>query len=434
MTEAVLFFLYRILAVPMIRVTFFFGRFFNSKMKLGYEARKNQFSFIEKELETNAKGRKRIFFHASSVGESEQALPIIEKLKAANPDIYIVMSFFSPSGYNFLKKNPLVDLKIYLPLDTHRNAKRLFALIKPELWCISKFDIWPNHLRAAASLNIPIVLTAATLSENSGRDKGLAGLFNKTFYKYFDLIFPISDDDAKRFLRLYPFPEKIHMTGDTRFDQVFIKAMKVEKAGNVKIFKNEGGIVFIGGSIWPADEKHLLPAFTNIMNKHPELRAILVPHELHESHLLDIESALANAGLESERFTQFEKQGGTEKRIAIVNTVGMLARIYMQTDLAYIGGSFSSGVHNVMEPAVFGQPVLFGPIYKNSFEACELIKLGSAFPTENTQQIEDILDKLITDNTFRTQAGQKAKDLIQHNLGATERIYEYLKQSYDFIS
>jgi 3-deoxy-D-manno-octulosonic-acid transferase len=429
-----MFFLYRIFAVPLLKPAFFVGRFFNAKMKTGYEGRKNQFQFIEKELAANASGKHRIFFHASSVGESEQALPIIEKMKKANPDCYIIMSFFSPSGYKFLKNNPFVDLKIYLPLDTRSNARKLFSLLKPDLWCISKFDVWPNHLKVASKLKIPTVLTAATLSENSGRDKGLAGLLNKSFYNCFDHIFPISDEDAKRFLRIFPFPERMTMTGDTRFDQVYNKARKVENAGNVKIFKQPGSLVFMAGSIWPADEKHLLPAFINIMKKHTSLLAILVPHELHESHIADIENTLNRAGLESERYTDFEKNGGTEKRIAIINTVGMLARIYMQTNLAYVGGSFSSGVHNVMEPAVFGQPVIFGPVNANSFEAGELMKAGSAFAVENAAQIEEVLEKLVTDDLYRNEIGQKAKNLIYNNLGATERIYNHLKQNYGFIS
>jgi len=432
--EDILFFIYRFFALPAFRLSFYVSHFFNSKIAQGYKGRKNQFGFIEKEITPHIASKIKILFHATSVGESEQALPIIEKIKTANPDIYIIMSFFSPSGFNFLKKNPLVDLKIYLPLDTRSNARKLFSIIKPDLWCISKFDVWPNHLKTAASMHIPIVLTAATLSANSGRDKGLAGLFNKTFYKYFDHIFPISDDDGKRFLHIFPYPEKITMTGDTRFDQVFLKAKKVEKAGEVRIFRKGGGLVLIGGSLWPADEKHLFPALVNVMKKHPDMQAILVPHELHESHIADIELAMKQAGFECERFTTFESQGGTEKRIAIINTVGMLARIYMQTDLAYVGGSFSTGVHNVMEPAVFGQPVFFGPFHANSFEAGELIKIGGAFAIENSDQVEAILEKTVADDSFRIAAGNKAQDLIFNNLGATERIYNHLKQTYDFIS
>lgn len=432
--ESVLFFLYNFFAVPAVKLSFFVGRFFDPKMKQGYEGRKNQFRLIESELASHASGKHKLWFHASSVGESEQALPIIEKIKAANSDIFIILSFFSPSGYNFLKKNPLIDLKIYLPLDTRRNARKIFRLIKPDLWFVSKFDVWPNHLKTAASMQIPILLTAATLSANSRRDKGLAGFFNKTFYKYFTHIFPISTEDSERFYQVFPFPEKITITGDTRFDQVFLKAKKVEKAGNIKIFSKEGGLVFIAGSIWPADEKHLLPAFVKLMQKHPDLRAILVPHELHEPHIADIEDILKNAALESERYSDFSGKGGTEKRIAIINVVGMLARIYMQTDFAYIGGSFSSGVHNVMEPAVFGQPVIFGPIHANSFEASELLKIGGAFAIENSYQAETILEKIVTDKPFRIAAGKKAKDLIYNNLGATDKIFNYLKQTYDFIS
>ena len=161
---------------------------------------------------------------------------------------------------------------------------------------------------------------------------------------------------------------------------------------------------------------------------------ILVPHELHESHISDIENVLTSAGIASERYTSFEKTGGTEKRVAIINTIGMLARLYRQTQLAYVGGSFSTGVHNVMEPAVFGQPVVFGPAYHNSFEAMELIHEGCAFSGSNAKELETLLDIFLSDESNRIETGNKAKNLIEQNIGATQIIIKKLKETYDFIS
>jgi 3-deoxy-D-manno-octulosonic-acid transferase len=432
--EFIWFTLYNIFIVPLIYAGFYVGQFFNRKIKDGLIGRRNQWKLISESLSNISPNTKRIMFHCTSVGEWEQAVPIIESIKTINPAIYIVVTFFSPSGYKFVKSHPNVDLKIYMPLDSYFAAKRLFKLIKPSLWIISKFDIWANHIFAAHALQIPIINTAATLSPNSGRDKGIAGSFNKHVYPKFDYIFPISDDDQSRFIKLFPYPDRMTVAGDTRFDQVYNKGQKARNADPVKIFDDEGGLIFIGGSIWPADEKHILPALIKMMQKYPQLKAILVPHELHESHIADIEKTMQDGGFESERYTDISANGVTGKRVAIMNTIGMLARLYKQTHFAYIGGSFSSGVHNVMEPAVFGQPVFFGPINMNSFEAGELKKIGCAFEINNSAEAEAIMEKLITDESFRNESGKKAKDLIENNIGATQKIMNIITKRYDFLS
>jgi 3-deoxy-D-manno-octulosonic-acid transferase len=253
-------------------------------------------------------------------------------------------------------------------------------------------------------------------------------------YKNISLIFPISEVDKNRFLHLFPYPEKMIVAGDTRFDQVYNKAQKVRATDEVAVFNDNSGLKLITGSIWPADEKHLMPALIGLYKKHAHLKLILVPHELHEAHISDIETILAKEGIESERYTQFEKTGGTTKRVAIINTIGMLARIYKQTQLAYVGGSFSTGVHNVMEPAVFGQPVVFGPEYHNSFEAMELIREGCGFSGSSTAELEKLLDRFISNESDRKETGDKAKNLIEQNIGATRIIINKLKETYGFIS
>lgn len=426
--------LYNFIFIPVFKFGFFTGSFFNVKMKLGRNGRKNLFLNLSERLSQVKPDQKRIWFHCTSVGEWEQAVPIIDEIKTGRPDIFVLVSFFSPSGYNYVKRHPNVDFKTYLPIDSFANARRFIRIVKPDLWVISKFDIWPAHLYIAGKMNIPVVLTAATLSSNSGRDKGLSKILNWFVYKNISLIFPISLIDRNRFLQVFPYPERMVVAGDTRFDQVFNKAQKVRASGEVVIFKDNSGIKLITGSIWPADEKYLLPALINLYKKYGYLKLILVPHELHEAHISDIENILSNAGIESERYTSFENAGGTTKRVAIINTIGMLARIYKQTQLAYVGGSFSSGVHNVMEPAVFGQPVVFGPEYHNSFEAIELIRKGFAFSGSNSVELETLLDRFVSNETDRVETGNKAKNLIEQNIGATQIIIKKLKETYDFIS
>ena len=190
----------------------------------------------------------------------------------------------------------------------------------------------------------------------------------------------------------------------------------------------------IAGSTWPADEKHVLPALTRLCKEFPALQVIVVPHELQESHLIDIETAFSRQGIQTERYTNLSESQKASHRVVIFNTIGMLARLYKQTHMAYIGGSFGKGVHNVMEPAIFGQPVLFGPNHLNSHEAGVLLSIGAAFRVTNQQTLYDALLRLIQDSELRRAMGEKARNLIFKNTGATAIIINTLKSQYGIIS
>jgi 3-deoxy-D-manno-octulosonic-acid transferase len=425
--------LYNVLVVPAILTGFFIGSLFNAKIREGLKGRKKLFVKLAEEIK-KAEGRKRIMFHCTSAGEWLQAVPIIEKMKSMNPALYIMVSFFSPSGFKFAKNPAEVDLKFYLPLDSRCAARRLFKLLKPDLWIISKFDIWPNHVLAAAGLNIPIVVTSATLSADSGRDKGLSKSFNKFIYNKISYIFPISDDDKQRFQALVPDEGKYTVAGDTRFDHVYNRGVKASDAGDVAIYSEKKGVTLIAGSTWPTDEKHILPAMIDLCAAFPDLRIIVVPHELQESHLHDIEEVFSKASIKTQRYTDFSGKGFASAPVVIFNTIGLLSRLYKQTDIAYIGGSFGKGCHNVMEPAVFGQPVIFGPNHLNSYEAGELLKVGAAYTINNQQEFYNRVQSLIQDAGLRKTMGEKAKNLIHNNIGATSIIINVLKNQYGIIS
>ncbi|MFO7370581.1 MAG: glycosyltransferase N-terminal domain-containing protein [Bacteroidales bacterium] len=426
-------FLYNLLVVPVIFSGFYIGSLFNSKIREGLKARKNQCAWLGSEI-VKADGRKRILFHCTSAGEWLQALPIIEKLKSVNPGLFIMVSFFSPSGYKFAKNPATVDLKFYLPLDSRIAAYRLFRMLKPDLWIISKFDIWPNHVMAASALNIPMVITSATLSADSGRDKGISKGFNRLVYNKIAHLFPISEEDKMRFKAMVPDESKYTIAGDTRYDHVYNRGIMASDAGDVPVFDEKKELTIIAGSTWPADEKHVLPALAMLCSDHPDLHVIVVPHELHESHLRDIETVFESYGIKTVRFTAFSGSGSTPERVVILNAIGLLARLYKQTDIAYIGGSFGKGIHNVMEPAMFGQPVLFGPNHVNSYEAGELLKTGAAFRVNNQQEVYDKMNLLINDHVLRKTMGEKAKNLIYDNIGATDIIINTLKKHYGIIS
>ncbi|MBN2813689.1 MAG: hypothetical protein JXQ80_06395 [Bacteroidales bacterium] len=425
--------LYNILVVPLIWLGFQVGSLFNAKIREGRIARKNQFRML-RDAVGKISGRKRILFHCTSAGEWLQALPIIEKLKALDPSLYIMVSFFSPSGYKFARNPAEVDLKFYLPLDSGYQARRLFQLLKPDLWIISKFDIWPNHVMEASRQGIPIVVTSATLSADSRRDKGVSKGFNRLVYNRISHLFPIAEADKKRFQAMVPDESKYTLAGDTRYDHVYNRGMRASDAGDVTVFASGGSITLIAGSTWPADEKYLLPALAKICIDFPNIKVIVVPHELHDNHLRDIEQVFSRNGIPTQRYTEFSASGVSTANVVIFNTIGMLARLYKQTQIAYIGGSFGKGIHNVMEPAIFGQPVLFGPNYLNSYEAGELLRIGAAFTINNQQELYEKMTLLIRDNTLRKAMGEKARNLIHDNIGATDIIINKLKQQYGILS
>ncbi|HHP7242959.1 MAG TPA: 3-deoxy-D-manno-octulosonic acid transferase [Cyclobacteriaceae bacterium] len=417
---------YRYVISPFYRVVYLIAGFFDPKVEKGLVGRKGLFKNLRKA--TIPEHTKRILIHCASVGEWEQALPIIHHLKKLDNTLFIAVSFFSPSGYNYSGNHPLVDFKFYLPFDTYGNAKRLFKLIRPDLWIISKFDVWPSHLMAAGKLTIPVLMIDATLSEDSGRDKGIVKTFSRYIYKNFDYLFPISGFDADRFYKIFPFRERMAVTGDTRFDQVKLRAQKAIDAGKINLFKSTKNITLILGSTWPQDEEEVLPATINLLKKYGQLQVIAVPHEIGKKHLNDIEEQFSNSGFEPTRYTQIKE--ATDKRVVVIDVIGVLARLYQNTDVAFVGGSFGKTVHNVMEPAVFGQPVLFGPDHVNSFEALELKKIGAAFSVENGKAFEEKVHELITNDELRRKTGKLAKDLIDDNLGASEKIMNILKERY----
>lgn len=428
------FILYNVFVTPFICLGFYIGSLFDNKIREGRRGRKKLLGSIKEELQQVDRKGKRILFHCTSAGEWLQALPIIEKMKALDPGLLIMVSFFSPSGYHFAQKPKEVDLKFYLPLDWYPTARRFFRLTRPDLWIISKFDVWPNHVFAASRMGIPIVITSATLSPDSGRDKGISKFFNRKVYGLISHFFPISEADMNSFLALVPDRNQYTVAGDCRYDHVYIRGKKAEDSGDINLFTGERGLVIIAGSTWPADEKYVLPALVGMMNGHPDVRVIIVPHELQESHLSEIEHVFVQQGIPSVRYTDMAGKGITDARVVIFNTIGMLARLYKHTDMAFIGGSFGKGVHNVMEPAIFGQPVLFGPHHLNSYESVELLKAGAACMVRNEAEIMATFELLLQDEEKRTDMGRKARKLILENIGATNIIIDKLKKKYGIIS
>jgi len=286
----------------------------------------------------------------------------------------------------------------------------------------------------AASLNIPMVVTSATLSADSRRDKGISRGFNRLVYNKIAHIFPISEEDKQRFQVMVPNQDKYTVAGDTRYDHVYNRGVKARDAADVPIFEQKKPVTFIAGSTWPPDEKHILPALVRLCKEFSDLNIIIVPHELHENHLRDIEKVFEQSSIRTERYSMLPENERAYANVVIFNVVGLLARLYKQTDIAYIGGSFGKGIHNVMEPAIFGQPVLFGPNFLNSHEAGELLKIGAAIKITDEQEFYEHVSMLVKDPALRKNMGEKAKNMIQKNTGASATIINTLKKQYDIFS
>ncbi|MFC1513973.1 3-deoxy-D-manno-octulosonic acid transferase [candidate division KSB1 bacterium] len=426
--------IYNIIIVPLEYLFYQIARNFNTKISDGIKGRINQKEHIVDFLRNIDNSKPLCLFHCVSVGEWEQALPVIIRLKEINPDIIIVVTFFSPSGYNYIKKNLYVDLILYLPFDSYYRAKSFLKLLNPHIWFVSKHDVWPNHLFAAKKLNIPVVLIDATLPPNSRRLNPLVRQFNRSVYSGFHFMFPISEGDRDRFMKIYPHNDRMIITGDTRFDQVNNRAQKVLREDKIDLFEDENAKTIIAGSIWPSDEKHVIPAVSRLLKKYNNLNVVLVPHETDENHLISIGNLLKAENIAFSRFSEIESGKRIQDRVIIIDVIGILAKLYAQTDIAFVGGSFGPGVHNVMEPGILGKPVLFGPRHLNSHEAVELTKCGGGFIVNNPDELYERICSFMDDESFLKTSGENAKGLIQKNLGATEKIIDNLRKKYDFIS
>lgn len=417
-------FFYSLIASPLIYVAYGIGSLFNAKIKQGLTGRIGGLGKLKDFVQTIDSGKKLIFIHSSSVGEWEQSVQIIRQLKQKHSDLVFIASFFSPSGYNVVKSED-IDYKFYLPFDDPYHAYLLFKYLKPSVWIISKYDVWPLMLFSAKRAGVPVVLASAELAEDSTRHRGILGRINKLIYSQIDHILTVSDEYAQRFRIITDRAEQISVTGDARYDQIFQKAQNYSAQPLVPIFVNSNPVM-VCGSIWPADEAVILPAIIEQKKARSACNFILVPHETNERHITALRDQLAAYGITTIRYTQLAQGQVLDQEILIVDTVGQLARLYRQGSFAYIGGSFGSGVHNVLEPAAYALPLLFGPRHKNSYEAKQLLSLGAADLITTVTSARQEISAHIFDADRRTRKGALAQSFLSANLGAAQRTVEIL--------
>ena len=368
---------------------------------------------LREKIDRNAK---YIWFHASSLGEFEQGRPLIEKIKAEHPEYKILLTFFSPSGYEVRKNYGGADVVCYLPFDTPYRVKKFLDLSKPVMAIFIKYEYWDNYLSELKRRNIPVYIVSAIFRKEQLFFKWYGGMYRKVL-SYFTHIF-VQDDASRELLSKYGVTN-VSVFGDTRFDRVQDVYKNTKQVPMVDLFVNnnrsDNQLTMVAGSSWQQDEE----VYLNYFNEHPELKLIIAPHEIHKDHLMHIESMLKRPSIRLSEATEKDIKG---KSCLIVDSFGLLSSIYRYGDLAYIGGGFGAGIHNVLEAAVYGIPVIFGPKYQKFKEARDLLQVGGAFSITDEKTFESKMEELSTYRDLLEAAGAAAGDFVKSNIGATNRI------------
>lgn len=415
--------LYNIIIVPIMWIGFHIAGAFNEKIRRGIAGRKNLLSTLEQRT-TSLSSQTRLWFHASSLGEFEQAKPIIAELKKLYPGISIIATFFSPSGYEHSKNYKLADIISYLPFDTLRATEKFVSIIKPTAAIMVRYDTWPNVIWALKKNNIPTFIANATMKKNSTRKLPILRQFHRTLYKDFTHIFTVSENDKASFADFGITAQLVTAIGDTRFDQVMMRSIDAQKKNILPPLITAKKKILVIGQSWEEDEEIILPVVFKLQEYMPDLLTLLVPHEPTVEHLEELEYRLSG----NSSFIRFSDLNEyRNERVMLIDSVGVLVPLYRYAHIAYVGGSFRQGIHNVLEPAVFSLPIVFGPKHKNSQEAIALVERKAAFVVEDEKQFYKTLKMLLENESERVCAGKNAKTFVDENVGATERFLDFLK-------
>jgi 3-deoxy-D-manno-octulosonic-acid transferase len=415
--------LYNFLFIPLFWAALRLLGLVNSKVRRGIRGRDGLFERLAADVLKLQSGP-RIWFHSSSMGEFEQAKPIIAALKKRHPGVRIIVTFFSPSGYEHSRTYPLADIITYIPFDSRRSARRFLDLVRPDLSVMVRYDIWPNHIWELERRNIPVIIANATMSKRTMRRWPCIRSMHHTVYEGIETILTVAQSDVEAFRAFALRHPRVEAIGDTRYDQVAIRSTEARKRSIIPPAVLQGKNVFVAGSTWPEDESVLVPAFLEIRQTVPQLLLILVPHEPTLEHIEDVERDLTGHA-ESIRFSALNEYRG--ESVIIVDSIGILLVLYACAHLTYIGGSFRQGIHNVLEAAVYGVPVLFGPRHRNSHEPLMLVERGGGFIVSTTAELVRTATHLLQDEAARNTAGARASAFVQANLGATERILGFIE-------
>lgn len=389
--------------------------FFNKKIKLFVDGRKEIFSKIEA-----LKNEQTIWIHSASLGEFEQARPIIEKLKKDYQQYKILVTFFSPSGYEIRKNYDLADVICYMPLDSIANAKKFVEIVNPTLAIFVKYEFWPNFLNELKKKEIPTLLVSGILRKNQIFFKSYGG-FMRTSLKAFHHFF-VQNQLSKELLNSINF-KNVTIAGDTRFDRVSKILEQDNSLDFINQFKDNKYTVVVG-STWPEDEELLINYINNTASENEKF--IIAPHNIKQEAILELQKSISKKTV---LFSDKADKNVSEYQVFIIDTIGILTKIYATADAAYVGGGLKTGLHNILEPATFGIPVVIGNQYQKFNEALDLVALKGCISISNQKEFSSIFDKFKTDAVYRNATGAINKKYIQENLGATKLIMNYLKDT-----
>lgn len=427
MTQLLLF-LYNCLIVPLFYLSAKVASIVNPKIRQGMRGRRKIIKKIGESLRIINNTGARVWVHVSSYGEFLQVKPVLTELKKLNPDLFIIISFFSPSGYNNAKLQSPIDFKCYLPFDSYVQAKKFISVIAPRVAVIVRHDVWPNFVWRLRQEKIPLVLIDATIPPKSFRLLLIFKAINRSLFSLMEAILAVSETEAEKLGKLVTDPGKISIIGDTKYDQVFERSQNLDRIAVLledPILKQKR--IFVVGSSWQADENYLIPAFRQLRERFDDLIMILAPHEPSPKHVQQLEFELEQAQLTATRLSLF-KPGQFDSHCLIIDQIGLLANIYYLAEFAFVGGSFHSKIHNVLEPAVYGIPVLFGPKMINSTEAEHLLTNEAAILVKSTQEIVDVISNLMENPALAKAYGERAKQIVMQNVGSSKKIAKFLLQ------
>jgi 3-deoxy-D-manno-octulosonic-acid transferase len=387
---------------------------FNPKLNLFVEGRKSVFETLKNKIQATDK---TIWFHAASLGEYEQGLPVIEAIKQHYPNHKIVLTFFSPSGYEVRKNNTIADVTVYLPLDTISNAKQFVQLVHPEMVFFIKYEFWPNYLKELKKQNCKTYLISGIFHEKQLFFKWYGGFYRKALHT-FDYFF-VQNESSKTLLKSIGFTN-VKVSGDTRFDRVVSILERDNTLDFIEQFINNKTTIVIGSS-WPKDEELLV----NYINKSSDdVKFIIAPHNIDKNQILNLKNQISNKSI---LFSEKDNVDVSNYAVFIIDTIGILTKIYSYADIAYVGGGFGNpGVHNILEPATFGIPVLIGPNYSHFSEATALVNLEGCMTIHNQTQLNEAFDLLIQNEDERLEKGHICSTFVQMNKGATQTIMSHI--------
>ena len=360
--------------------------------------------------------------HCASLGEFEQGRPVLEAIKQQYPSSKIILTFFSPSGYEIRKNYPGADAIFYLPMDSAANARKFIDTINPVLVLWVKYEYWYYYLSALEKRNIPVILISGIFRKDQPFFKWYGGLWRKMLH-FFSRFF-VQNTYSESLLKQVGIPsEKIIVSGDTRFDRVVNIAEKKESIPGIDDFCGNSKVL-IAGSTWEDDEAELV----HYIRIHPEIKFVIAPHEVDPHNLKDVKKIFAGAVFYSELVNGDTLPAGTH--ILIIDNIGILSKLYRYATVTYIGGGFGSdGIHNILEAAVYGKPVIFGPVYEKFAEAVDCIAAGGAFSINNALELERLLNSLFSDESRLQQSGAAAGKYVHEHGGATRTIMDHVKEN-----